>query len=151
MRIMEPSMPSRGSVVLHLLIVSSLLLVGCQPRPRPAPPPAPPPVTMNDVNRVQAEAQQRDPHARAGLVMRVRPQEQNAAVSLVPVSSQAAQDDASRIKEGSVFTFTDSLNVPIAVGSVIYIEDGIYVIHYAPVEGGHAPAEGDIAIHLSTR
>ena len=145
-------MPSRGSVVLLSLIVGSLLLaVGCQPKPKPAPPPPPPPVTMNDVNRVQADALQRDPHARAGLVVRVRPQDQNAAVSLVPISSQAAQDDANKIKEGTVFTFTDSTNTPIAVGSVIYTEGDVYVVHYTPVEGGHAPAEGDIALHLSKK
>jgi hypothetical protein len=34
---------------------------------------------------------------------------------------------------------------------VIYIDGDVYVIHYAPVEGGHAPAKGDIALHLTSR
>jgi hypothetical protein len=143
-------MPSRGSALLSLLIVGSMLMVGCQPKPKPAPPPPPPPATMNDAGRIQADAQQRDPHARAGLVVAVHLQDQNAAVSLVPVSQQPAADDPNRVKEGSVFTFMDSSNTPIANGTVVYVEDGIYVIHYAAVEGGHAPAVGDIALHLST-
>jgi hypothetical protein len=130
-----------------VLLASSTLLVGCQPPPKPAPPPPPPPVTMADVDRAQATARQRDPHARAGLVMKVKAEDQNAAVSLAAVGS----DDADRIREGDVFTFTDSRNNPIAVGSVVYIDGSVYVIHYAPLDGGHAPAPGDIALHLTTR
>ena len=81
----------------------------------------------------------------------MKPEAQNAAVTLANSGSTEAKDDPNRIKEGDVFTFTDSRNTPIAVGSVIYVEDGVYVIHYAPVEGGHAPAQGDIALHLTTR
>jgi hypothetical protein len=144
-------MSSRRTVVAaaawlsHALLIA--LVVGCQPPPKPGPPPPPPPRSMADAERVQADLQVRDRGARAGLVVAVKATEDNAAVQLA-----AAASNADPIKEGDVFTFTDSNDVTIAAGSVTYIENGIYVVHYVPSSGGgRAPMTGDVAIHVTTR
>lgn len=101
---------------------------------------------MSDVDRLQSSLQEHDRNARAALVVRVNAADSNAAIQLAQAGSSTAA-----IKEGDVFTITDSRQEPIANGSVIYNDGSIYVINYVVSEGGRAPLQGDIAIHMSER
>jgi hypothetical protein len=142
---MELSMAIRRSV-----LGSSLLLafaVGCQPAPKPAGPPLPPPATEDQASSVQAEFQDRDPNARAGLVTQLRSQEGLAAVTLVASPEKATN----KIKVGDIFTFIDSRQNPIANGKVVSIDADVAVISYLPSPDGRVPKEGDIAVHLSSK
>jgi len=141
-------MPSRRSVLV--LLVSLLLMAGletgCHSEPKHTPPPPPPPATLSDADRMQSNLQREDPGARVGLVLKVNTAENNAAVRLAE-----AGNNATPIKEGDVFTIQDSQEKTVANGSVVYVENGIYVVNYVPAAGGRAPEPGDLAIHVSVR
>src|SRR5438552_12760265 len=76
----EQSMALHRSVTPWLagaMLVGLLTAAGCQPTPKPGPPPPPPPRSLADAERIQADLLPRDRSARAGLVVRVHPQDQN--------------------------------------------------------------------------
>lgn len=137
-------MSLRGSVLLLLSqTMFGLLLAGCA---APPPPPPPPPATSFDIFQLQSDLQRHDPGARAGSVMRVRQDQNLAAVTMAAGSGSSKQ----AVKVDDPITFTDSTQAPVANGTVVNIEGGLIIVKYTATTGGRAPQEGDIAVHLSS-
>ena len=131
---------------LSAAVLGGLLIVGCQSAPpRPPAPAPPPPVSSADVARVQMMMQRHDRDARAGSVVRTRPDSKLAAIQLAPSMGTATTP----IREDDAFTVTDSAQTPVANGRVVSVEHGVVVINYVPVPGGREPTVGDLAVHLS--
>lgn len=124
-----------------LMVVTSLLALGCAPREQQAGEEDTPMLSTAEqtAEQLRRSYQQADPDARVGVVMAVRDELRLAAVGQVPVSD---------FRDGDTITFIDLNEQVLAHGTVASIEEGLLVVRYEPAQDGRDPRVGDLAIRV---
>ena len=112
--------------------------LGCRPKSQP-PDGLPPKGDTSLVQELRQSYQRIHPGTRVGLVTAVAEDVTLAAVGDIDLKS---------FKNGDILTIIDTNEKPVANGTVVNITPDALHVKYAPVPGGRAPRQGDLAVSL---